>query len=1166
MKMRVIFLLLLVFPLRVRAEIVAHLDSIEGTVEYRTAGESRYQAAKAGMDLAAGDVVHTTRGSRAGIVFTSGTLLRVAQNTTLEVKSPTRDEESVFLKVGKLFLFNRADGEAPIVRTPAVTASIRGTEFVIETSAQESSIGVIEGAVELKNKYGVAALNAGEAGRARSDSAPVKELLIKDASLVDWALYYPAEISPAALEGGFSSAAGKAAFANLKRGESGRVERAFKGSSAEASFGRAVTAYLNGQRGAALKELSREERLALPEARVLRAALSLSLAGDVSAAERDLEAAQSRGLTGLLASTATSLRALVALVRGDKVGAERDSLAAMEAQGNTGVDAALVRSMVLQSRGDITAAKKLLGDLKGGEQSGAVQSRRAELALAEGDLSAARALAASAVEVAPDDYEVRSIHGFVALARGELDQAEADFSRLISSGASSPRVRLGLGLVRIRRGDMKSGRELLSQAAAMDPQVALYRSYLGKALFEDEDEQRALTEFDLAIERDQNDPTPYLYRAFTLLALNRPVDALRDVESAIERNDNRAVYRSRLLLDRDEAVRSAGLGEIFTSLGFSTAARVEALKSLNKDYGNYSAHRLLADSYLDSPFYLDDTSRSENAIARLLSPLSFNLLRSGATAVGADDYSALFERSEVRVGSDVLYETDSDRVLATAWGAGKGEQYGYFTSWTSELADGSKSGAYGRRHEGEISLQFQPSWETRFLLSGIGTYASQYDYLDDSEFALDRGELEGAVVHTFSPALKGFVDVRFGNPRQDFSNGGVDREVVVTSVEGGEVFDEQLIDAPFAERSRERVHQVKTTAQLVYDSSLVSTVVGASHLRSQIDREEDSQLLAGYLDFPLDEGLPYLSRAENSLMAYDLYLYPTIHLTDAVDLTAGVNFTEVQVGNTDVPPFVDGEFSVSHVSPKVGVRVTPWQGGSLRAAFFESVRKASREDQVTLEPTQIGGINQIFTELPGTLERTWGVGADQKIGGGTYVGVEGSRRHLIIPGVDVLSSLEIDYDQATITRGVLSNGRFDEHRDVDALRSYAYHVFSPRWVATIDQDFFQLEGGSVTGEASQETVRVGAALRYFDPSGWYGSFGGTFRNQDVDFGFDEGSENSAFWLLDTGVGYRFPHRKGRVFLGIVNLLDEQFTYDQSSGIEPFLPRDRGVRLTASVNF
>ncbi len=82
------------------------------------------------------------------------------------------------------------------------------------------------------------------------------------------------------------------------------------------------------------------------------------------------------------------------------------------------------------------------------------------------------------------------------------------------------------------------------------PNNSLLRSYLGKAYFEEKRDPLAAEQFAIAKELDPNDPTPWLYDAIRLQSENRPVEALRNLEKSIELNDNRAVYRSRELLDR----------------------------------------------------------------------------------------------------------------------------------------------------------------------------------------------------------------------------------------------------------------------------------------------------------------------------------------------------------------------------------------------------------------------------------------------------------------------------------------------------------------------------------------------------------------------------------------------------------------------------------------
>jgi hypothetical protein len=51
----------------------------------------------------------------------------------------------------------------------------------------------------------------------------------------------------------------------------------------------------------------------------------------------------------------------------------------------------------------------------------------------------------------------------------------------------------------------------------------------------------------------------------------------------------------------------------------------------------------------------------------------------------------------------------------------------------------------------------------------------------------------------------------------------------------------------------------------------------------------------------------------------------------------------------------------------------------------------------TLEPTHVGGFNQIFDDLNGTESIRYGVGLDHRFSDRLLTGVEGSRRDLSVP-------------------------------------------------------------------------------------------------------------------------------------------------------------------------
>ena len=145
------------------------------------------------------------------------------------------------------------------------------------------------------------------------------------------------------------------------------------------------------------------------------------------------------------------------------------------------------------------------------------------------------------------------------------------------------------------------------------------------------------------------DPTPWLYSAILLQNENRPIEALRDLNAAMAKNDNRAVYRSRLLLDEDRAVRGTDLARIYDDLGFDTLGLVAARRSADLDQANFSSHLFLAGNYRDLPGFAS-SFLSETLQARIYQPVGANAARpdvQGGT-VAFNEYTALFDRPRFR--------------------------------------------------------------------------------------------------------------------------------------------------------------------------------------------------------------------------------------------------------------------------------------------------------------------------------------------------------------------------------------------------------------------------------------------------------------------------------------------------------------------------------------
>src|SRR5262249_34946513 len=73
-----------------------------------------------------------------------------------------------------------------------------------------------------------------------------------------------------------------------------------------------------------------------------------------------------------------------------------------------------------------------------------------------------------------------------------------------------------------------------------------------------------------------------------------------------------------------------------------------------------------------------------------------------------------------------------------------------------------------------------------------------------------------------------------------------------------------------------------------------------------------------------------------------------------------------------------GVVSRDKLNPKTGLSWEPLPGTTLRAAYFQTLKRTTVGGQ-TIEPTQIAGFNQLFDDVNATLARRWGAGVDQKI-------------------------------------------------------------------------------------------------------------------------------------------------------------------------------------------
>ena len=211
------------------------------------------------------------------------------------------------------------------------------------------------------------------------------------------------------------------------------------------------------------------------------------------------------------------------------------------------------------------------------------------------------------------------------------------------------------------------------------------------------------------------------------------------------------------------------------------------------------------------------------------------------------------------------------------------------------------------------------------------------------------------------------------------------------------------------------------------------------------------------------------------------------------------------------------------------------------------------------------GFNQFFDEANATKSSRYGFGVDWQVTPDLAIGGEMTWRDIEEPFIDALQNRVVDVDtKEQLHQAYVYWTPFDE---LAVRAGFAYDKFdreSEDFLArVISQDPLKVE-----------TISVPVNLSYFHPSGFFAMAGATFVDQDVDrlSGFEnQGHDN--FFVVDLGIGYRFPDRIGIASLQVQNLLDEGMEYQDDSyrefqeepSVGPYFP-DRTILGRVVLNF
>ena len=1083
---------------------VAKVVSVQGTVEVKKVDETQWQTAKLNDTYCAGDVIRVEERSRADIALVNQPVLRLDQNTTITLGGIKEEHTSLIsLLKGAAHFFSRAPRNLE-VRTAFVNAGVEGTEFFIKVDENQTFLTVFEGKVLAKNEAGSVGVTGGQSAVAEKGKAPVLRVVAHPRDAVQWALYYPPVI-------------------------------------------------YTPPEGAAVKEDMNDPRYLAHHASLL-----LSV-GRVDEASADLEKAISLNSNY---SDAYALQSIIAVVRNEKQKALDLANKAVQT-GPKSATALIALSYAQQASFNLEGARASLEQaVKVAPENALAWARLAEVWSSFGYLDKSLAAAQKAVQLSPDLERTETVLGFAYLTEVKITESKATFDKAIALDQAAPLPRLGLGLAKIRDGDLKAGGREIEIAASLDPNNSLIRSYLGKVYYEEKRGKIDGEEFAVAKKLDPKDPTPWFYDAIAKQTTNRPVEALHDMQKAIELNDNRAVYRSKFLLDSDLAARSSSLARIYNDLGFQQRALAEGWNSVNTDPTNFSAHRFLADSYSALPRH-EIARVSELLVSQLLQPTNitpiqpqsaesnlFLLSSQGPSATGFNTYNPLFNRDQATLQASGMVGENS------TW-SGEGIVSGIYkklslsAGYSKFKTDGFRINNDQNDEIANVFAQYELSYKTsiqaEYRYRDIKRGDTELRFFEDDFLPnLDQEDKTHSVRIGFHHAFSPHSDL-IGSAMYHQKDSSLDDIIEIPPPP----------DAPFLPTQQDSFNvngdedAYNGELQYLFRSTYASFVGGAGYFNI------DGEFL--YTDHIFDPSFTppllldsFVTKEDANVEHTNLYLYSYLYPLKNITLTIG--------GSGD---FYNGsEIDKDQFNPKFGITWNPFTNTTVRGAVFRTLKRTLITNQ-TLEPTQVAGFNQFYDDANGTDSWRYGTAVDQKFTKSIYGGLEFSRRELDVPFLDLLPPPAPPVLQ-------IRTADWDEN----LYRAYLY--WTPgEWLAlSVEYQYEKFDRGDdfTAGIKNVKTQKVPLGIRFFLPSGLSAGLKATYYNQDGDFQrqdaprgvFQSGSDD--FWVVDAAISYRLPKRYGFITVGARNLFNEEFKFYDTDPVNPAIQPDRVIYGKVTLAF
>jgi len=1137
---------------------------LQGTAEVASGTAAAWAPAQTNQILHPFDRLRTGANSRIAFLWSDRSVVSFGALTEIEVLPPDSGDAQCGLHLlrGIISFFHRDKPGRIRVITRGAVAGVEGTEFVMAADETErTTLSVIDGKVRFGNEQATLVLTNGQQAVAGPGRAPVRTAGFIANNILQWCFYYPAVIDPADLP--FTPEEQK-------------------------NLGESLRAYRSGDLPAALASCPTGWRPGSDAERVYYAGLLLSV-GQVEPSESALASMSGSDASSRPQRIAAALRRLIAAVKRQPNAAMVRPQLATEFLANSYYE----QSCAIPGISLPAALDSARQAATNSPDFGFGWERVAELEFSFGHTRRALGALDKSLNLTPRNAQALALKGFLLAAQNRTGEAVGWFDRALAVDSALGNAWLGRGLCRIRRGDARGGREDLLVAAALEPQRAELRSYLGKAYADAGNYPRATKELRRAEKMDPNDPTPWLYSALLNQENNRINDAIRDLEKSQALNDNRSVYRSQLLLDQDQAVRSANLAAMYRDAGMDDVATREASRAVNYDYANYSAHLFLANSYaeLSDPNEInlryETPAESEYLLANLLSPVSAGTM---SPTISQQEYSPLFERDGFGVVSSTEY------LSRGAW-TQAGAQFGTFGNFGYDV-EGFYRTDPGQRVNNDIE-QRQLSAALKYQLTPQDTV-----YLQVKQYQADSGDLYQYYNPTnANPAARvnedqtpniflGYhhewapgVDTLFfaGRLKESLSLANPAGPTLLATVPFGTVTS--LDGLTMNEQLEDDLTIYSGELQQIWQTPEHNTIVGTRFQYGDYDIQnvQNTPSILPFL-FPLPPDNAAQQDVSTMFRRFSVYGYHQWQIFEPLQLIGGVAYDRMTFPeNFQTAPISGNTKTEDQISPKAGLIFAPFDNTTFRFAYTRSLGGAGLDQSYQIEPSQVAGFIQSYRSIipesvagpiPGAKFETYGFSLEQKLPTRTYLGISGELLNSDADQiVGVFDYFPLQFPPLAVPSGL--NERLDYTEQ--SLLFTANQLLGKNWAlgaryrvsdAVLNENFTDVPDALAPGSI-QPRQRMHAILNQADllmvynhPCGFFAQGEAHWYDQSNSVGGEPGDD---FWQFNAYAGYRFLHRQGQVTLGLLNITGQNYNLNPLN-LYNELPRSRTLLVSLQLNF